>query len=141
MRLKPYLIATLCVFALSFAACKKSKKGGSTNNPSEEDLKVELVGVVASPTANVSQGPTFPFSVKVTSKMPASGVKIGVEAVVIFSNVSVPQNAAIVSSAATTEVTVNNLPSMNEVRVKVTVTSETKPTNKKEFEFIVFNKV
>jgi hypothetical protein len=140
MRLKPYLIAALCLFALSFAACK-SKKGGGSTKPSEEDLKIELVGVQVSPTVNASQGPTFPFTVKVTSKMPASGVKIGVEAVVIFSNASVPQNAASVSSAASTEVTVNNLPSMNEVRVKVTVTSETKPTNKKVFEFIVFNKV
>ncbi|UYQ92478.1 hypothetical protein MKQ68_20555 [Chitinophaga horti] len=142
MRLQPYLIAALCVFTLAFTACKKSSKGGGGGEPqpNEEDLKVELVNVVLPPTTNPAQAATFPFQVKVTSKMPAKGVRIGMQATVKFSNTPLTQNDAIVSSAATTETSVINLPSKNEVTVKVIITSESKPSNKKEIEFVVFNK-
>lgn len=141
MRVKPYLIALLCVFTLAFTACKKGKKGsGGTAEPAEEDLKVELVNAVLPPTVNPAQGTNFPFQVKVMSKMPPKGVSIGVTATVKFSNTVVPQANASVSSAATTDAAVTSLPSQNEVTVTVIVTSVSKPTNKKEITFTVFNK-
>ncbi|MCK7558168.1 hypothetical protein MKQ70_25440 [Chitinophaga sedimenti] len=74
------------------------------------------------------------------SKMPPKGVSIGVTATVKFSNTVVPQANASVSSAATTDAAVTSLPSQNEVTVTVIVTSVSKPTNKKEITFTVFNK-
>lgn len=140
MPFKPYLIAALCVLALSFAACKSKKKSGGDTKPAEEDLKVELVGVVPD-VSNPAQGTSHPFKVKLNSKVPANGVKITVEAKVIFSDAQVPQNAPFVSTVALTDVTLINLPSMKECLVKVTVTSETKPANTKVFTFNIYNKI
>ena len=61
--------------AISFVSCGKGD-GGGTTTPMEENLSVQL-----SPNSPaVSTSSSYPFTVQVLSKMPASGVKINVTA-------------------------------------------------------------
>ncbi|RAJ10467.1 hypothetical protein LX64_00069 [Chitinophaga skermanii] len=141
MPVKPILTKLLaCLILLLAAAC-----GGKKNDPkpvgAEEDLAVKLEGVIVDSEMNAAQGTTLPFAVKVTSKMPPQGVKIEVSALLTPADTNVPQNPAITTSNANTDITLIDLASLRLTNITVIVSSVSKPTNKVTFHFGVWNKV
>lgn len=138
MPLRSYLIASMALLLLTFSACKKKK--GAYPAPQEEGIAFVFDGVQEG-KYNPAPGTTFPFKVKITSKLPAQGVNITVSAATEQGNVSVPQDPVPgpVKNDITT-ITLIGLASLKTIRVRVTVTSVTKPDNTQTKEFLITNK-
>jgi hypothetical protein len=134
-------IAGFCLLiSLSLLSCSKKSGGGGgpTPPPGEENL---IIGIDPNPGTTTAQslGSTYDFKVLVTSKMPASGVKVDVVCTK-DSDQSVVSSQTLNSSFSPINATVSNLVSGVLCTVRVTVTSNSKPSNTATLTFKVSRK-
>jgi hypothetical protein len=143
MPYKKLLLVFFCACAIMAAGCKKKKKDVPDPVPppaQEADLVVAIPNIFLNEDRNAAQGATLGIKVNVTSTpAPPSGVTITVTAT-DPAGTAIPQNPAFDSNAASTDVTLINLPSLKVADIVITVTSKTKPSNTKQFRFGVLNK-
>ncbi|ULQ55519.1 hypothetical protein KJS94_12780 [Flavihumibacter rivuli] len=104
--------------------------GGDPEPPAEADLVVVTTPVINGQTESPAPGPNFPLAVSITSTMPPQGVKIDVVATPDGSSTAFFTESKTTSTPAN-NFTITNTPSGQVCRVTVTVTSVSKPTNKK----------
>ena len=115
----------ILIVVIAFISCGK-KGGGGVVTPKEDNIAF----TVDAANSNISPGSSFSFNVKLTSAMPAQGIKIEITAIDDVSGSSItPQNAAVSSSSTTTSVSIINLPQQKWVDVTVKVSSVATPTN------------
>lgn len=130
MKTTRYLsFTTLLLLVLASISCQKNPT--NPTNPSNEDtLTVQTSPVTTNNNVEApAPGPTFPLKVTITSKMPASGVKIDVKAN--------PDGTATAfysesrnSTAAVNDFTITNTPKTVVCVVTITVTSVSNTSNK-----------
>ena len=135
-----FKILSLClILSLTFMACaKKSGGGGGTTPVVEENL---IIGIDPNPGTTTAQslGSTYDFKVLVNSKMPASGVKVDVVCTK-DSDQSTVSSQSLNSSLSPINASVSNLVSGVLCTVRVTVTSNSKPSNTATLSFKVSRK-
>ena len=123
MKKSIHLLISIIIITV-FITCSKKGGGGGT---SKED---NIAFTIDASNGSILPGSSFSFNAKLTSAMPAQGIKIEITANddVSGSNIT-PQNAAVQSSSITTSVSVINLPQQKWVDVTVRVSSVATPTN------------
>ena len=139
MSLKTLSLA--CCFLLSVVAMSCGKKNSGTGapvNPQEQGLVLTLTGVSES-TPTAAPGDSYPFSVGVTSTMPAAGVTV-VVTVTTVSGTVIPQPAMPPVTTAPISINLVNLPDLKTCNVTVTITSNSNPKNVVTKTFQITNK-
>ncbi len=132
------LIVGFCLLAgLSFITCTK-KPGGGGGTVTEENLVINVDPNPGSTTAQ-SLGATYDFRVVISSKMPASGVKVDVVST-RDSDQAVVSSQTLTGSSSPINASVTPLVSGVLCTVRVTVTSNSKPTNTATLSFKVSRK-
>ncbi|GAA0533463.1 hypothetical protein [Chitinophaga japonensis] len=140
MPIRSYLLACCALLLLTVTACKKKKGSGGDPAPQEELIKATLDGV-AEGSYTASPGATYPFTINITSPLPASGVTIKVTATTDPGGVPVPQDTVPSPvKTATTTFTLTDLEPIRTVKVIVTIASVSNPNNQLIKEFWITNK-
>jgi hypothetical protein len=116
----------LSIIALAFVVMPACKKNNATDN--EAGLVAQTTPAINSNNLNIL-GPDFPLKVEITSAMPASGVKIDVNAKKDGSADPAFFTATNNSTAPQNNYTITNTPSGVTCVVTVTITSLTKSSN------------
>ena len=140
MPIKSYLLACCTLLLITVVACKKKKGSGGDPAPQEEQLKISLDGVQEG-NYTASPGATYPFTIKITSVLPTSGVTVTVVAVTDPGGETVPQDAVPSPvKTGTVSFTLKDLEPIRTVKVIVTGSSVSNPNNKVIKEFWITNK-
>jgi hypothetical protein len=140
MPIKSYLLACCALLLITVTACKKKKGSGGDPAPQEVKLESSLDGVQEN-AYTAAPGTTYPFTINITSDLPASGVTVTVVAVTDPGGQNIPQDA-VPSPVKTKSVsfTLKDLPPIRIVKVTVTISSINNPNNKIIKEFWITNK-
>ena len=136
-----FIIAVLCILSsLAFISCTKKSGGGTTPTPTptEENLIVSIDPNPGSAAAQ-SLGATYDFKVIVSSKMPTSGVKVDVVCTK-DSDQSTVSSQSLTGSTSPINASASNLVAGVLCTVRVTVTSNSKPSNTANLSFKVARK-
>ncbi|PUZ21278.1 hypothetical protein DCM91_17210 [Chitinophaga costaii] len=130
----------VCFFLLvaGLMACSKKHKGNGDVKPQEQGLVLKLDGVSES-TPTAAPGETYPFSVGVTSTLPAAGVTVTV-VVTTVSGTDIPQPPMPAQTTAPISITLVNLPDLKTCNVTITITSVSNPENTVTKTFQITNK-
>lgn len=144
MRFKKILLILFCALAVLAGGCKKKKKDvpDPVTPPAQEaTLAITVPNINMNADNNAANGNTLVVKLNITSTpLPPQGVNVTVTATGPDGQ-PIAQNATATFNAATGEVTIINLPSLQVVDIVLTVTSKTKPSNTQTFRFGVMNKV
>ncbi len=129
----------LFVTTVSFTACSTKKNGtGDPAKPQEQGLVITFTGV-SETTPSMSPGESYPFTINLTSAMPAEGVTV-VVTVATVSGTPIPQPAMAPVTTAPISVTLVGLPDIKTCNVTITVTSNSNPKNTVTKTFQITNK-
>ncbi len=138
MKKIPLIVGFCLLVSLSFMACSKKSGGGGGGTVTEENLVINVDPNPGSTTAQ-SLGATYDFRVVISSKVPSSGVKVDVVCT-RDSDQAVVSSQTLNSSSSPINASVTPLVSGVLCTVKVTVTSNSKPTNTATLSFKVSRK-
>lgn len=143
MRFKKILLILFCALAVLAGGCKKKKKDvpDPVTPPAQEaTLAITIPNINLNADNNAANGATLVVKLNITSTpLPPEGVNVTVTATGPDGK-PIAQNATATFNAATGEVTIINLPSLQVVDIVLTITSKTKPSNTQTFRFGVMNK-
>jgi len=127
---KSHLLTGLILFGLVIGGCKKT--GGTTPTPNptptEENIAFSIEPDPGSSTVT-SQTATYPFTVKLTSKIPASGIHVDYATQLDTDNSNPTFTRESSTSATSYSLTTATLESGKLYKVTVKVTSQKTSTN------------
>lgn len=109
-----------------------SKSGDTTPAPQEQAITFTMDAT----NNSISTGNTYPFTVTLTSSMPASGIKIDITTTDQVTN-NIVQNQTFTSNAAVTSMTATNLVQQHWNLVNVKVSSAATASNSASKSFTV----
>lgn len=136
------LMRSLCFLLLAaglLTACSKKKSGNGPAKPQEQGLVVTLTDV-SETTPTAAPGASYPFSVNVTSTMPAQGVTVTVE-VKTQAGTVIPQPPMPPQTGTPIQVTLVDLPELKTCTVTITIASVNDPEkNTVTKTFVITNK-
>lgn len=131
----------LFLLSFSFFSCKKG--GGTTPgpdpNPTEENIAFSIEPDPGSSTVT-SQTATYPFTVKLTSKIPSTGIHVDYATQLDTDNAAPTFTRESSTSATSYNLTTSNLESGKLYKVTVVVTSQKTATNNSTKTFRVARK-
>lgn len=138
---KSHLLTGLILFGLVIGGCKKT--GGTTPTPNptptEENIAFSIEPDPGSSTVT-SQTATYPFTVKLTSKIPATGIHVDYATQLDTDNSNPTFTRESSTSATSYNLTTANLESGKLYKVTVVVTSQKTSTNTQSKTFRVARK-
>ncbi len=137
---KSLLLASIVIFSLAIGSCKKT--GGTAPPPpppAEENIAFSIEPDPGSTTVT-SQTATYPYTVKLTSKIPTTGIHVDYATQLDTDNSNPTFTRESSSSATSYSLTTSNLESGKLYKVTVKVTSQKTSTNSSSKTFRVARK-